>query len=106
MARRARCGWVRSGLAQEVKAIAAARPRIDAVCPKLTSGQLPFLGGCRAWSAESVLEERRSQNRPQRDQFLPDLQPNSRAIRQKAGEKWAAAVDLQPAISKSDSLLG
>ena len=56
------------------------------------------LGGCRAWSAES-------ENRPQRDQFLPDLQPNSRAIGQKAGEKWAAAVDLQPAISKSDSLL-
>jgi len=27
-----------------VKAIAAAKPRIDAVCPKLTSGQLPFLG--------------------------------------------------------------
>ena len=77
MARRARCGWVRSALTQEVKAIAAARPRIDAFCPKLTSGQLPFLGGCRAWSAESVLEERRSQNRPQRDQFLPDLQPNS-----------------------------
>ena len=44
MARRARCGWVRSALTQEVKAIAAARPRIDAVCPKLTSGQLPFLG--------------------------------------------------------------
>ena len=44
MARRARCGWVRSALTQEVKDIAAARPRIDAVCPKLTSGQLPFLG--------------------------------------------------------------
>ncbi len=44
MARRARCGWVRSVLTQEVKAIAAARPRIDAARPKLTSGQLPFLG--------------------------------------------------------------
>ena len=44
MARRARCGWVRSVLTQEVKAIAAASPRIDAACPKLTSGQLPFLG--------------------------------------------------------------
>ena len=44
MARRARCGWVRSGLTQEVKAIAAARPRIDAARPKLTSGQRPFLG--------------------------------------------------------------
>jgi len=37
---------------------------------------------------------------------LPDLQPNSRAIGQKDGEKWAAAVDLQPTTSKSDSLLG
>ena len=44
MARRARCGWVRSVLTQEVKAIAAASPRIDAACPKLTSGQLPFPG--------------------------------------------------------------
>ena len=44
MARRARRGWVRSVLTQEVKAIAAAKPRIDAVCPTLTSGQLPFLG--------------------------------------------------------------
>ncbi len=44
MARRARCGWVRSVLTQEVVAIAAARPRIDAARPKLTSGQLPFLG--------------------------------------------------------------
>ncbi|HNJ45456.1 MAG TPA: hypothetical protein PLA33_04945, partial [Ottowia sp.] len=37
---------------------------------------------------------------------MPDLQPKSRAIGQKAGEKWAAAVDLQPTISKSDSLPG
>ena len=44
MARRARCGWVRSVLTQEAQAIAAARPRIDAVCPKMTSGQLPFPG--------------------------------------------------------------
>ena len=66
MARRARCGRVRSVLTQEVKAIEVARPRIDAACPKVTSGQLQFLGGCRAWSAES-------ENRPQRDQFLPDL---------------------------------
>jgi hypothetical protein len=27
-------------------------------------------------------------------------------MRQKFGEKWAAAVDLQPATSKSDRLLG
>ncbi|HNO43756.1 MAG TPA: hypothetical protein PKJ12_14275, partial [Ottowia sp.] len=31
------CGRVRSVLTQEVLAIAAARPRIDAVCPRLTS---------------------------------------------------------------------
>ena len=33
-----------SVLTQEVKAMAAARPRIDAARPKLTSGQLPFPG--------------------------------------------------------------
>jgi len=36
---------------------------------------------------------------------LPDLQPNSRAIGEKDGEKWAAAVDLQPATSRPDRLL-
>jgi hypothetical protein len=36
---------------------------------------------------------------------LPDLQPNSPAIRQKYGEKCAAAVDLQPTTSKFDRLL-
>ena len=56
------------------------------------------LGACRTWGVES-------ENRPQRDQFLPNLQPNSRAIGQKDGEKWAAAVDLQPTIPKSDRLL-
>ena len=62
------------------------------------------LGACRTWGVES--ENRRfRQNRPQRDQFLPDLQPNSRAIGQKDGEKWAAAADLQPTIRKSDRLL-
>ena len=44
MARRAWCGWVRSVLTQEVKAIGAAKPCRDAACPKMTSGQLPFLG--------------------------------------------------------------
>lgn len=78
---------------------------------RISSG-VALLGACRTWSAESVLEERRSQNRPQRAQFLPDLQPNSQAIGQKDGvleerlnQKWGAAVDLQPAISKSDRLL-
>ena len=62
------------------------------------------LGACRAWGVES--ENRRFlQNRPQRGQFLPDLQPNSSAIRQKDGEKWTAAADLQPTFPKSDRLL-
>jgi hypothetical protein len=56
------------------------------------------LGACRTWSVES-------ENRPQRGQFLPDLQPHSQAMGQKDGEKWTAAADLQPTISKSDRLL-
>ena len=36
------------------------------------------LGGCRAWGVES-------ENRPQRGQFLRDLQPHSRAMGQKDG---------------------
>ena len=59
---------------------------------------LMLLGACRTWSVES-------ENRPQRGQFLPNLQPHSRAMGQKGGEKWTAAVDLQPTISKSDRLL-
>ncbi|MDO8776349.1 MAG: hypothetical protein Q7K57_48090, partial [Burkholderiaceae bacterium] len=57
------------------------------------------LGACRAWGVES-------ENRPQRGQFLPDLQAHSPAMGQKDGEKWTAAVDLQPTIPKSDWLLG
>ena len=58
-----------------------------------------YLGVCRAWSVES-------ENRPQRGQFLPDLQAHSTAMGQKDGKKWTAAVDLQPTISKPDRLLG
>ena len=57
-----------------------------------------YLGVCRAWSVES-------ENRPQRGQFLPDLQAHSTAMGQKDGKKWTAAVDLQPTISKPDRLL-
>ena len=46
-----------------------------------------------------------SENRPQRGQFLPDLQAHSPAMGQKDGKKWTAAVDLQPTIPKSDRLL-
>jgi hypothetical protein len=67
--------------------------------PAETSGQLPDLGGCGAWGAES-------ENRPQRGQFLPDLPAHSPAMGQEDGEKLTAAADLQPTIPKSDTLLG
>ncbi len=47
-----------------------------------------------------------SENRPQRGQFLPDLQAHSPAMGQKASEKWTAAALLQPMLPKSDRLLG
>jgi hypothetical protein len=56
------------------------------------------LGACRTWNVER-------ENRPQRGQFLPDLQAHSPAMGQKDGEKWTPAVDLQPTLSKSDRLL-
>ena len=62
-------------------------------------GSVPLLGACRTWGVES-------ENWPQRGQFLPDLQPHSGAMGQKDGEKWTAAVNLQPTIPKSDMLLG
>ena len=37
---------------------------------------------------------------------MPDLQAHSTAMGQKAGEKWTAAVDLQPTFPKSDRLQG
>ncbi|MBA3904711.1 MAG: hypothetical protein C0522_13745, partial [Rhodocyclaceae bacterium] len=85
------------GLADDLAAwLAAAGARVARV-PDLAAARAS-LGACRTWGVES-------ENRPQRDQFLPDLQPNSRAIGQKDGEKWADAVDLQPTIRKSDRLL-
>ncbi|MGD9550731.1 MAG: hypothetical protein AB7V41_06995 [Burkholderiaceae bacterium] len=47
-----------------------------------------------------------SKDAPQRGQFLPDSQPHSGAMGQEDGKKWAAAAHLQPAIPKSDRLLG
>ena len=57
------------------------------------------LGACRAWGVDS-------ENRPQRAQFLPDLQPHSLVMGQRDGEKWTAAVDSQPTLPKPDRLLG
>ena len=57
------------------------------------------LAACRTYGVDS-------ENRPQRGQFLPDLQAHSPAMGQKDGEKWTAAVDSQPTFHKSDRLLG
>ena len=57
------------------------------------------LGACRTWGVDS-------EKRPQRGQFLPDLQAHSPAMGQKAGEKWTAEAVSQPTIPKSDRLLG
>ena len=85
--------------AETARTAAAQAAIFQAARDILRSGRpLTGLGACRTWGVES-------ENRPQRDQFLPDLQPNSRAIGQKDGKKWAAAVDLQPTIRKSDRLL-
>ena len=58
-----------------------------------------LLGACRAWGVES-------EKRPQRGQFLPDLQAHSSTMGQKAGEKWSAEAVSQPTFPKSDRLLG
>ena len=73
-------------------------PYFSLPIPKSTGRNLFSLGACRTWGVES-------ENRPQRGQFLPDLQAHSPAMGQKDGEKWTAAVDLQPTIPKSDRLL-
>ena len=56
------------------------------------------LGACRAWGVDS-------EKRPQRGQFLPDLQAHSPAMGQKTGKKWTAEAASQPTIPKSDRLL-
>ena len=62
-------------------------------------------GACRTWGVDS-------EKRPQRGQFLPDLQAHSPAMGQKAGvleerrsQKWTAEAVSQPTIPKPDRLL-
>ena len=64
---------------------------------RLPEGQR--LGACWAWSVDR-------EKRPQREHFLPNLQPHSMAMGQKDGEKWTAGANLQSTIPKSDRLLG
>ncbi len=56
------------------------------------------LGACRTWGVDS-------EKRPQRGQFLPDLQAHSSPMGQKAGKKWTAEAVSQPTFPKPDRLL-
>ena len=60
--------------------------------------QLRQLGACRTWGVDS-------EKRPQRGQFLPDLQAHSSTMGQKAGKKWTAEAVSQPTFPKPDRLL-
>ena len=75
-------------------------PQATSIRPTLRASALwkPGLGACRAWGVDS-------ENRPQRGQFLPDLQPHSPAMGRENGAKWTAAVDSKPTLPKPDRLL-
>jgi hypothetical protein len=61
-------------------------------------------GGCRTWRVDQRKPEVSPKCTPARTVFA-GFAAHGRATGQKNGKKWTAAVDLQPAISKSDSLL-
>ena len=97
--------WLAERMAQEPAAVAG-----EIVLCVTGDLVLPALHLNAPWAAETELEvcgtwSVDSENGPQRGQFLPDLQPHSTAMGQKDGEKWTAAANLQPTISKSDRLL-
>ena len=73
------------------------RESLPAVQPTIPKSD-GLLAACRTWGVDS-------ENRPQRGHFLPFLCPIVPPMGQKKGEKWVAAVDLQPTIPKSDRLL-
>ncbi len=56
-------------------------------------------GACRTWGVEAKFG-------PSEDSFCRICRPIALAMGQKAGEKWTAAVKLQPTFPKSDRLLG
>jgi hypothetical protein len=73
----------------------AAGQLIDGLSNNSTNGPSSWQEPCRTWGVES-------ESRPQRGQFLPNLQAHSPGMDQKGGEKWTAAVHLQPTPPKSD----
>ena len=69
---------------------------VRALRGRLTAGSLKTGRYILRTSSLPDLRRLTSENRPQRGQFLPDLQAHSPTKGQKDGEKWTAAVDLQP----------
>jgi len=63
------------------------------------TGQANQLAACRTWDVE------KRKSAPTRT-VLAAFLPHSPATGQEGGEKWTAAVDLQPTIPKSHRLLG
>ena len=90
-------GQVESQHAQTHARFSASRAYFELVDRRITDIAESRLGARRTWGVES-------EERPQRDQFLPHLQPHSGPMGQEGGENWAAAVDLQPTLPKSDGL--
>ena len=56
------------------------------------------LGACRAWGVEAKIG-------PSEDSFYQVRRLIAEAMGQEAGEKWTAAVNLQPTFPKTDRLL-
>ena len=56
------------------------------------------LEACRAWGVEAKIG-------PSEDSFCQVRRLIAEAMGQEAGEKWTAAVNLQPTLPKSDRLL-
>ena len=57
-----------------------------------------LLGACRAWGVEAKIG-------PSEDSFCRIRRLIAEAMGQEAGEKWTAAVNLQPTLPKPDRLL-
>ena len=69
-------------------------------------GPFVALGACRAWGVEAFTECGGAKTGPSEDSFCPVRRPIAVAMGQEAGEKWTAAVSLQPTLPKPDRLLG
>ncbi|MFN9726261.1 alpha/beta hydrolase [Acidovorax sp.] len=72
------CCWILEWRGHGSSGASATAFNFDTVAQCDVMAALDHLGACRTLSVES-------ENRPQRGQFLPNLQPHSRAMGQKGG---------------------